>query len=68
MVIKRHLLGETTMVRISKQNERRAVSPRKRRAPSFAKTGTRTDNLPFKEHSNALEGELAAKAFIPKIK
>ncbi len=57
------------MVRISKQNERRSVSPRKNRKPS-AKTGPRKDNLPmgFKEHANALEGELATMAFIPKIK
>lgn len=57
------------MVRISKQSERRNRSPRKNRAPS-PKTGPMKDNLPkgFKEHSNALEGDVAATAFIPKIK
>jgi hypothetical protein len=57
------------MVRISKQTERRNRSPRKNRAPS-EKTGSLKDNLPtgYKEHGNALSGELAAKAYIPKIK
>lgn len=57
------------MVRISKQQERRSVSPR-RPQTNFEKTGPRKDNLPsgFKEHKNALEGELSQVAFIPKIK
>lgn len=57
------------MVRISKQSERRNRSPRKHRAPSV-KTGPLRDNLAngFKEHDNALTGDVAAKAFIPKIK
>lgn len=57
------------MVRISKQSERRNRSPRKNRAPS-PKTGPLKDNLPkgFKQHANALEGDIAATAFIPKIK
>lgn len=57
------------MVRISKQSERRNQSPHKHRAPS-PKTGPLTDNLPlgFKEHPNALQGDLSATAFIPKIK
>ncbi len=57
------------MVRMSKQSERRNRSPRKHRSPSI-KTGPVADNLPkgFKEHGNALDGEIAAKAFIPKIK
>ena len=57
------------MVRIAKQVERRNRSPRKNRAPS-AKTGSLRDNLPkgFKEHGNALSGDVAATAFIPKIK
>lgn len=57
------------MVRISKQNERRMKSPRKNKKPSV-KTGTLKDNLPtgYKEHANALEGELATMAFIPKIR
>lgn len=57
------------MVRISKQAERRSRFPRKHRQPS-QKTGERKDNLPkgFKEHSNAIEGELAAMVFIPKVR
>lgn len=57
------------MVRISKQQERRNQSPRKHRAPS-PKSGPRQDVLPlgYKEHANALGGEVGATAFIPKIK
>ena len=57
------------MVRISKQSQRRNRFPRKHRAPS-AKSGPRQDNLPdgFKTHANALEGDLAKMAFIPKVK
>lgn len=57
------------MVRISKQAEKRHRFKRKRQAPR-AKTGALQDNLPngFKDHSNALEGDLAKFAFIPKIK
>ena len=57
------------MVRIAKQKERRQRSPRKHRAPS-PKTGALSDNLPlgYKEHANAVQGELAGLAFIPKIK
>ena len=57
------------MVRISKQSERRRVSPRR---PTIAgkKTGPKEDKLSngFKAHPNALEGEAGALAFIPKIK
>lgn len=57
------------MVRISKQAEKRSRFPRKTKKPSV-KTGARKDNLAkgFKEHSTALEGEMAASVFIPKIK
>ena len=57
------------MVRISKQNERRMKSPRRSKIAG-AKTGTKKDNLPagYKEHPNALEGELATVGFIPKIR
>lgn len=57
------------MVRISKQSERRQRSPRKHRAPAV-KTGPLKDNLSlgFKEHPNALEGDVAMMAFIPKIR
>jgi hypothetical protein len=56
------------MVRISKQQERRSVSPRKRKAPS-KKTGPLKDNLPlgYKEHTNAIQGNLSLQFFIPKI-
>lgn len=58
------------MVRISKQNERRGRSPRKRQLLLIEKTGPKNDNLPkgFKEHPNALDGDYAALAYIPKIK
>lgn len=58
------------MARTSKQADERARSPRKRRPPSTKKTGARPDNLPsgFKEHVNALEGEIATTVFIPKIR
>ena len=57
------------MTRMSKQNERRMVSPRRPRRPG-AKTGPKRDNLPkgYKEHENALVGEQAAAAFIPKVR
>lgn len=57
------------MVRISKQSEKRSLSPRRPRPPS-QKTGPQKMNLPlgFKEHQNALEGESAQIGFIPKIK
>lgn len=57
------------MVRISKKSERRQRSPRKHKAPA-AKTGPLKENLPlgYKPHANALEGEVAQLAFIPKIR
>ncbi len=57
------------MVRISKQAEKRHRYPRKHRHPA-EKTGSLKDNLPngFKDHANALEGDLSKMAFIPKIK
>ncbi|CDZ80610.1 hypothetical protein BN1013_01125 [Candidatus Rubidus massiliensis] len=57
------------MVRISKQSQRRAQSPRKSKNPS-QKSGSLKDNLPngFKAHANGVEGDLAQKVFIPKIK
>lgn len=56
------------MSRTSKQEERRARCPRKRRGPSVL-TGPKKDNLAkgFKEHANAVEGDLSTKMFIPKI-
>ena len=57
------------MTRMSKQGERRNMSPRKRRAPS-PKTGPLKDKLElgYKPHANALTGNLAATAYIPKVK
>ena len=57
------------MVRISKQSEKRARSPRRPRPPS-EKTGPKKSALPmgFKEHANALEGQAGQNAFIPKIR
>ena len=54
------------MVRISKQSERRAKSPRRPRLPS-EKTGPKRVKG-FKEHPNALHGQAAQHAFIPKIR
>jgi len=58
------------MVRISKQSQRRARCPRKHCGGVQEKTGSKKDNLPkgYKEHSNALEGDLAAMTFIGKVK
>lgn len=57
------------MVRISKQSERRAQSRRRPRAPA-EKTGPKKMNLPkgYNLHANALEGNHAQLAFIPKIR
>lgn len=57
------------MVRVSKQQERRNRFPRKHRKPQ-EKTGALVDNLPngYKDHPNAIEGDLAKMIFIPKIK
>ncbi len=61
--------GVVIMVRISKQQERRSVSPRR---PNLAgkKTGSLKDKLPlgFKEHENAVSAGASPTAFIPKIK
>lgn len=55
------------MVRISKQEERRSVSPR-RPTLSQDKTGPKKDKLPlgFKEHKNAVDAK--SQVFIPIIK
>ena len=57
------------MTRISKQQERRMRSPRKRRSAS-PKTGSKKDALPhgFKEHSNAANGDLAQQIFVAKVR
>lgn len=57
------------MVRISKQEERRQRSPKKRKAPAI-KTGAKQDRLSlgYKPHENALTSTSAESFFIPKIK
>lgn len=54
------------MTRISKQSEKRARCPKKRKGTSL-KTGTKKDNLTsgFKGHENAVSSEYA---FIAKVK
>lgn len=57
------------MTRISRQGKIRNMSPRKPKVP-HPKTGALKDNLSkgYKEHPNSLEGAVAMKLFIPKIK
>lgn len=54
------------MTRMSKQSQRRAVSPRRPSKPA-KKTGPKKDNLPlgYKAHENALAG---SSVFIGKVK
>jgi hypothetical protein len=58
------------MTRMSKQGKRRHQSPRKRHYNLSEKTGPRQDNLEkgYREHPNALAGEHAELAYIPKIR
>jgi hypothetical protein len=57
------------MTRIGKKEERRNRMPRR---PKLAgpKTGAKKDNLPlgFREHENALSGDIATRVFIPTLK
>ncbi len=55
------------MTRLSKQEKRRRKNPKKRKPPTYNKTGPKKDNLKkgYKEHINALNDNFA---FIPKIK
>jgi hypothetical protein len=57
------------MVRRSKVARDRSVSY-KRPSRAGKKTGPLQETLPlgYKEHANALTGDVAAAAFIPKIK
>ncbi|MEM8628471.1 MAG: hypothetical protein AAGF04_00100 [Chlamydiota bacterium] len=57
------------MTRLSKQKERRAQSPRKRKICLNVKTGPKKDalDLGFKEHINGIS-QSGAAAFIPRIK
>lgn len=56
------------MTRMSKQGKRRAVSPRKHRAPS-QKTGSKRDQLEFgyRVHKNAVAAESTPDRYIPKM-
>lgn len=56
------------MVRLSKKTRDRSVSPRRPRKPA-EKTGALKDALPsgYKVHQNALLGQVAEGAFIPKF-
>ena len=55
------------MTRVGKKEERKNISPRKRRPNMAKKTGPKKDNLEngYKVHNNALNEDIA---FIPKIK
>jgi hypothetical protein len=57
------------MVRISKQGKRRQKSPRRPKL-GLTKTGPLKDHLSkgFKEHSNAVSGDLAGGIFIAKVR
>lgn len=57
------------MTRMSKQSERRMVSPRRPRQPGV-KTGPKRDNLAkgYKEHENAIAGDMAASIFVAKVR
>lgn len=57
------------MVRISKQEERRNKSPRRRRVPG-EKTGPKKDQLPlgYKEHRNCSGENMQSVCFIPEIR
>ncbi len=57
------------MVRISKQSEKRSVSPKRCRFPS-PKTGSLKDQLPlgYKPHENCLKDSANTTVFIPKVK
>jgi len=57
------------MTRMSKQDKRRAVSPRRPRLPS-KETGPLKDNLPegYRVHENAVEGDSSKQIFIGKIR
>ena len=57
------------MVRLSKVTRMRSVSKKRPSKPSV-KTGPLKETLAngFKEHQNALTGDLASRAFISRIK
>ena len=54
------------MVRLSKVTRMRSVSYKRPAAPA-KKTGAKKEKQAFKPHENAFTGELAARAFVPKI-
>lgn len=57
------------MVRLSKQTKRRKLSPRRPKGARIKPPKAQPKHkIAFKEHENALEGDLARVKFIPKIK
>ncbi|MEX1012194.1 MAG: hypothetical protein WD595_00050 [Waddliaceae bacterium] len=56
------------MVRISKQNQRRATSPRKPKIGA-EKTGPKKDNLSkgYREHENAVPSKHSESIFVGKV-
>jgi hypothetical protein len=56
------------MTRLSKQERKRRISPRKPRSAA-PKTGPKKDNLEFgfKVHENAISAESTPTRYIPKI-
>lgn len=58
------------MVRISKQEERRQRSPHRHQNMVRTATGPKKDKLPkgYREHTNAVTGDLSGKVFIGKVK
>lgn len=62
-LLRRHLI----MVRISKQAEKRSLSPKKRKAPT-SPIQHHAQTAGYKEHPNAISGEVAQSCFIPKIR
>ena len=55
------------MVRISKKEEIKGRCPKRCRAPAV-KTGPRPEAASYNVHVNAVAGDQAKAAFIPKIK
>ena len=53
------------MTRMDKQDKKRNLSPKKRKIPTFKKTGPKKETSKYKEKINAIEN---VYAFIPKIK
>lgn len=59
--------GDKTMVRLSKQQRKRKVSPRKTRPPVYLDKKISIQQF-AKIHKNAIEGALQDRIFIPHVK